>query len=446
MKYTITSLLGSAALVAAHGVVDFGIIGGENYTFYNPYQDPYMNPKPERISRPVAGNGPVEDVTSIDIQCGGYSAGGVKGSSPAALVAKAAAGSDVTLHWTLWPESHIGPVITYMAKCPEAGCSSWQPGTDKVWFKVQEGGRDGTSNTWAATPLMKAGNEGVKYTVPECIEPGQYLVRHEIIALHASYQYPGAQFYPGCHQLEVTGSGSTSPADLVAFPGAYSPTDAGITYDAYKAQEYTIPGPKLFTCGAGSGSGSAPVSSAAPVATSAPAATSAPSATVSSAASPTEAADDEYDEDCPAEPSVTPTPVYDDDEDDCPAESQTSSSAVSAAAAPTLTPEEEDEDDCPAEPETPTTTAAPVATPSSAAGDDDYEDDCPAETPSATPTPVYDDDEDDCPAETEDPVAATPTPTEPAGDDYDDEEDCPAETPSATAVAKRMSLHERRLA
>lgn len=89
---------------------------------------------------------------------------------------------------------------------------------------------------WEQTPLMKAGNAGSAYTIPECLAPGFYLVRHEIIALHAAFAYPGAQFYPGCHQLEVTGSGTTEPSDLVGFPGAYSPTDAGITYDAYKGR------------------------------------------------------------------------------------------------------------------------------------------------------------------------------------------------------------------
>jgi hypothetical protein len=80
---------------------------------------------------------------------------------------------------------------------------------------------------------MKAGGS-VKYTIPKCIASGYYLVRHELIALHAAYQYPGAQFYPGCHQLKVSGGGSASPSGLVSFPGAYKAADPGITYDAYK--------------------------------------------------------------------------------------------------------------------------------------------------------------------------------------------------------------------
>jgi hypothetical protein len=258
----LASLVASASLVAAHGYVDNGTIGGQYYQFYQPYQDPYMNPAPQRIERAIPGNGPVEDLSSIDVQCNGYSAGGVVGSQPAALHADAAAGSTVTLFWTQWPDSHVGPIITYMARCPDTGCQNWQPASSKVWFKVQEEGRQGTSNTWASvrdpyvtrdiclrmsfltpqqTAIMKAGNSGVKYTIPSCLKPGYYLVRHETIALHASYAYPGAQFYPGCHQLKVSGSGSTVPSSLVSFPGAYAASDPGITYDAYKGMSSLVP-------------------------------------------------------------------------------------------------------------------------------------------------------------------------------------------------------------
>ncbi|KAK4148553.1 polysaccharide monooxygenase Cel61a [Chaetomidium leptoderma] len=238
---TIATLLATVGLVAAHGYVDSATIGGQNYQFYQPYMDPYMGDnKPQRISRSIPGNGPVEDVTSIDVQCN-------SGAEPAKLHAAATAGSTVTLNWTLWPNSHVGPVITYMARCPDAGCQAWSPGKSAVWFKVKEGGREGTSNNWAASALMKT-PATVTYTIPSCLKSGFYLVRHEIIALHSAYAYPGAQFYPGCHQLNVSGGGSTVPSSLVAFPGAYKGSDAGITYDAYKAQAYTIPGPAVFKC------------------------------------------------------------------------------------------------------------------------------------------------------------------------------------------------------
>ncbi|KAH8591280.1 glycoside hydrolase family 61 protein [Bisporella sp. PMI_857] len=247
--YTLSVLASLAISVAAHGYVDNVTIAGTTYIGYQPYQDPYINPTPDRIIRTIQGNGPVQDVTLIDLQCGGYTAGGVSGSSPAKLVGgPVAAGSTISLRWTLWPDSHVGPAITYMAKCPTAGCSTYLPGTSAVWFKVHQAGRTGTSNVWGTTPLMKAG--GVySFTIPSCLSAGQYIVRHELIALHASYTYPGAQFYPSCIQIQVTGSGtSTGPSSKVAFPGAYKGTDPGITYDAYTAQTYTVPGPAVFTC------------------------------------------------------------------------------------------------------------------------------------------------------------------------------------------------------
>lgn len=127
-------MLAAATLVAGHGYVTNATIGDTNYEvcikvlktlnheinigkFYQPYQDPYTSPTPKRVSRPIQGNGPVQDVTLADLQCGGDTADGVVGSSPAALQAgPVAAGSEVSLYWTLWPSSHVGPTITYMAK------------------------------------------------------------------------------------------------------------------------------------------------------------------------------------------------------------------------------------------------------------------------------------------------------------------------------------------
>lgn len=118
-------LAGSARLVAAHGYIQNATIDGKSYEFYQPYVDPYTNPPIQRISRAVQGNGPVTDVTLADIQCGGDSANGNVGSKPAALHAPVAAGGTGTLFWTLWPESHYGAVVTYMAKCPDAGCQDY---------------------------------------------------------------------------------------------------------------------------------------------------------------------------------------------------------------------------------------------------------------------------------------------------------------------------------
>lgn len=124
-----------------------------------------------------------------------------------------------------------------------------------MWFKVQEDGLHSTDpdwlkNQWAATPLMVEPNSGVDYTIPKCLQPGFYLVRHELIALHGAYNEHGAQFYPSCHQLKVEGSGETVPGkeSLVAFPGGYGSKDPGILYSQYNQLPYSLPGPALFKC------------------------------------------------------------------------------------------------------------------------------------------------------------------------------------------------------
>ena len=66
--------------------------------------------------------------------------------------------------------------------------------------------------------------------LPKNLAPGQYLVRHEIIALHLATQEGKAEFYPSCQQINVGGSGTGVPTqdELLSFPGAYSDTDPGI--------------------------------------------------------------------------------------------------------------------------------------------------------------------------------------------------------------------------
>ena len=93
-------------------------------------------------------------------------------------------------------------------------------------------------------------NKGVDYTIPSCLKPGYYLVRHEILSLHSAWSAPGAQFYPHCHQLKVEGTGEkVFQEGLVSFPGAYSQEDPSIHYNMYNQDVgYKIPGPEVVKC------------------------------------------------------------------------------------------------------------------------------------------------------------------------------------------------------
>ncbi|KAF9447377.1 lytic polysaccharide monooxygenase [Macrolepiota fuliginosa MF-IS2] len=240
------SFLSAVASVNAHGYVQEVVNAGTTYPGYNPNTDPYYNPPPQRIVRKIPGNGPVTDLSLIDVQCNGYTEGGTPGSAPAPTYATVAAGSQIALNWTTWPDTHMGPMITYMARAP-SDITAWSPGTDAVWFKVHEIGKD-ANGLWAATDILTANDSIYTFTVPANLKAGQYLIRHEIIALHAAYTYPGAQVYPSCIQIEVTGSGTALPTSFVSFPGAYTATTPGIVFDAYQnTGAYPIPGPSVWT-------------------------------------------------------------------------------------------------------------------------------------------------------------------------------------------------------
>jgi cellulase len=221
------------------------------------FQQLYVNgvsPGHEVGVRVVNTNNPVMDVTSNDMICNGGVNSFVQPMTKTVVNVPAGAQVTAEYHHTLNsantgdPDdpiagSHKGPLIAYMAKVNDATQTSV---TGLKWFKIYEDGLDGT--TWAVDKLIS--NKGkVSFTVPKCIASGQYLLRVELIALHSAYNYPGAQFYMECAQINVTGGGSTTPSTTTSFPGAYKGSDPGILINIYNPLKgYTIPGPTIFKC------------------------------------------------------------------------------------------------------------------------------------------------------------------------------------------------------
>ena len=52
--------------------------------------------------------------------------------------------------------------------------------TGLKWFQVQEAGYDPAKKEWAVDKLIKQDGKWT-LTIPECIQPGEYLMRHELI-------------------------------------------------------------------------------------------------------------------------------------------------------------------------------------------------------------------------------------------------------------------------
>ncbi|KAF2006390.1 lytic polysaccharide monooxygenase [Amniculicola lignicola CBS 123094] len=186
--------------------------------------------------------------------------------------ATVAAGGTVEFQWTAWPESHMGPVITYVANCGD-DCSTVDKETLK-FVKIDEAGYDADTKTWASVAMIATNNTWTT-TVPSTLAAGKYVFRHEIIALHGAGSTNGAQNYPQCMNIEVTGSGTESPEGTLGTE-LYKNTDAGILVNVYSGlTSYEIPGPALMG-GATSTTPTTPASSSTPVASSTPAESSAP--------------------------------------------------------------------------------------------------------------------------------------------------------------------------
>jgi cellulase len=130
------------------------------------------------------------------------------------------------------------------------------------FFKIQEAGLldDGT---WVTEGFI-ANNSTWTVQVPMDIEDGYYVVRNELISLHAISDY-GAELYPHYFQIQITGSNGMKKPAGVKFPGAYKMNDPELTFNQsvdtgpYVSQawrlrkrnradfdEQIFPGPKLY--------------------------------------------------------------------------------------------------------------------------------------------------------------------------------------------------------
>jgi cellulase len=136
-------------------------------------------------------------------------------------------------------------VLDYIASC-NGDCGSASP-SSLLFTKMDQGawisGND--PGTWVTDDLVK-NNVSWSTTIPSNLAPGNYVIRHEIIALHAAGQSNGAQAYPQCVNFKVEGSGTQVLSGGVPATSFYKPSDAGILFNLYsKFTGYTIPGPSL---------------------------------------------------------------------------------------------------------------------------------------------------------------------------------------------------------
>ncbi|KAL6305717.1 glycosyl hydrolase family 61-domain-containing protein [Sparassis latifolia] len=223
--------------VSAHGYVGSVSIGGTVYAGSMPGHDQGTSP-----IRTVSTISPVKGATNPDLNCG-------MDAQLAGIDAPAAPGSNITIQWvggatgdSKWPHN-TGPLMTYMASCDDS-CTSFN-GSSAGFFKVDQLGQLPSGSGWYQADISQG--DSYTFTLPADIAPGAYLIRHEIISLQLANSEGGAEFYPACIQVKISGSGTGTPQSTVTFPGAYSDTDAGIlTPNVYNPGfVYDFPGPAI---------------------------------------------------------------------------------------------------------------------------------------------------------------------------------------------------------
>ncbi|GAB1524752.1 hypothetical protein RhiTH_007907 [Rhizoctonia solani] len=257
-------LLASAALVAGHGKVTGVRINNVYYPGSENYNTPENDKSPVRALPSDLGFVHAQNVNSPDIACSSA------GYTPRKLTPEVPAGGQVGIRWggdggpdkKQWPHPE-GPAIAYLASC-NGKCSESNP-SDARFFKIHEEGLDTSrqpnqsgndhlpwgQGMWAQN-RMQYEDSWNYVTIPSDIMPGEYLLRHELISLHDAHSGgQGAQYYPVCVQIKVTGGGNATPPTTPATQ-LYRPQDGVVNiYEPYDkhgiaASVYKIPGPPLY--------------------------------------------------------------------------------------------------------------------------------------------------------------------------------------------------------
>ncbi|KAL4996967.1 glycoside hydrolase [Aspergillus recurvatus] len=225
-----------------HGHISNIIVNGVSYQGWDINVFPYLGDNVPLVAAwgtPNTGGGyPTDGYSSPDIICHLDATNG-EGSIPVT------AGDTIHLQWTIWPDTHHGPVLDYLANCGTS-CQTADK-TTLEFFKISEVGLIDDSSVpgyWATDELIE-NNSAWLVKIPESIAPGNYVLRHEIIALHSAHTEGGAQNYMQCINLQVSGSGSAQPEGILGTE-LYTSTDPGILVDIYNPLTYIIPGPSMI--------------------------------------------------------------------------------------------------------------------------------------------------------------------------------------------------------
>ncbi|KAH7390873.1 glycoside hydrolase [Phaeosphaeria sp. MPI-PUGE-AT-0046c] len=258
-RFLVVSL--AAALASAHSHVEdiWAPSPSVHYYGWNPNAydtEPYRNDTPGWYTTGQGGR-PLYPINAntYDIICN-------NNSLPANVSAPIAAGDSVRVRWWEpgpWPSNHKGPVIDYIAPC-NGSCTDVDATKLKFVKIAQLGWIDDSweEGYWASDKLLSDDNRW-NITVPKGLEAGEYVLRTEIIALHqahlaegdGTYSPIGAELYPQCINLKVTGNGTKALTGGIDARTFYTGAEPGLAYktlhETREHADYVIPGPRLWS-------------------------------------------------------------------------------------------------------------------------------------------------------------------------------------------------------
>jgi hypothetical protein len=109
-----------------------------------------------------------------------------------------------------------------------------QDPTTVDFFKIRDDSYNTKTRLFGSEVLYE---NNMTYTVqiPSNLKPGDYIIRHELVALHYATKPLGPEFYISCLNVKVLGDGTAEPSKeyYARFPGAYKPDNPYLNFDVY---------------------------------------------------------------------------------------------------------------------------------------------------------------------------------------------------------------------
>ncbi|KAI5461424.1 glycoside hydrolase [Mariannaea sp. PMI_226] len=242
---SLVTFLTTSSLVLGHGHVKNLIINGVSYEGYDSVNFPYKH------DPPIVAGWTIEQLDNGFVSPEAYYEPDIichREAVPAKGHVEVAAGDVITVQWSEWPDNHHGPILDYLANC-HGPCEEVDKATLE-FFKIDAMGiiERGRPGTYADNILLENGFAW-NVRIPENIAEGNYVLRHEIIALHNAIEKYGAQNYPQCFNLKITSQGSDEPKGINGM-SLYDPDDSGIYINIYSnPEDYKVPGPPIIEGG-----------------------------------------------------------------------------------------------------------------------------------------------------------------------------------------------------